>query len=1526
MAGEICSEASGDAECVEDPNADCSTNPFTTVACDPNDLSSIYRYDACGDFVEKVRTCTTDRICQDGRCILDCRDPQAAETCNRADPTAIYWESSCGATTTVKQQCDVANLEVCDDSSGTPQCVQDCGSNFAQKVCQPGSYDVFYANECGQITGTARRCLAVYDEVCGGVPGDARCVEGCGDPQTGEACNSADPGALYWADRCGNPTTKKMDCDVADFEECKTVGGQAQCVRECGSNYAQRVCDPTQPDGRFYANECGDITQRFWTCDTANFEVCDDSTGTARCVQDCGTNTMVQEACNPADLDAIYWADQCGNPTTKKMDCPSLHECDPSSGTPTCSLNCGGTTRDHQVCDPDNPRVIAWANQCGNIISVADYCSRANFEVCDDSLGTPTCVRECGSATADIACNPADPGALYYLNECDEFTTKFADCDAANFEVCDDSSGTAQCKRDCGSDFAQRVCDPNDLKAVYYADECGEITSRLRQCDTSNLRFCDDSSGAAECALDCGSDTAQTVCDSADPTALYNADLCGNISTKFADCDATNFEVCDDSSDAARCVRDCGSDYAQKVCIPGSYDVYYANACGDVTGRARRCLAVYGEVCTENSGQARCGPGCGDPQTGEACNPNDPSAIYWTDRCGEVTTKKSDCDVANFEVCKTVGGQPQCVRECGSDYAQRVCDPTDPGAVYYANECGEITQRSSTCSAANFEVCNDTSGVAECVPDCGSGMSQQICDPGDRSAIYWADQCGNPTTKLQDCPAMHSCDDSAGAPTCTLDCGHSREQKVCDPSNPGVIAWANSCGEITSTYTYCSRFNFEVCDDSTGTPQCVRECGSDTAQTMCDPSDPGAIYHANACGEITTKNVDCDATNFEVCDDSSGAALCVRDCGSRYAQKACNPADVGGIYYADECGEVTQRYRGCDTSNFEICDASSGTPQCVRECGGDMNQQVCDPARPDKIFWANRCGEPTTEAMSCPPQHSCDSSGDTPVCTLDCGGEREKKICDPSDPTKIFWADGCGKVTLLANSCSTSNFEVCDDSAGAPTCVQECGGDREQLVCDPTDDGAVYYADRCGNITTKAADCDLADFEVCDDSTGDAVCARDCGANSDHKECDPADPDAVYWANGCGEITSKFTDCNNGKQCAPNGSGSVACLCEPTDDVACYGTNRLYSPSGIAVVDSCGITTDVAVEECLNGEVCREIEGSPTCWSSVLDTSSEYYIRGCTLNLYLDAPTELPMDCRCRRSTSGTGMSLGSGIIQCWPVATSWNRGHRFATGPHFYSVSSNRQSGGGVLDETTNKLYFAFNWSDGTYTEAGLIGAFDITTGERSIVSGVYKDPSLGYQTYGSGHVSARYNSNGGQLEATTMPYVQDVEMGDDGYLYALSSDTATNVEITRVDPATGERTLMWKREVPGLTSGFGQCRGRAPTRATPPGLARCSSAGAPSRSTRRATTTWRSPTALTGWAWCGSRRTGRAARSCRVARRRPRPTRPISAAGTPRSTARCAGCSGATTSSTPTPASASGSSSTTRSPAIGSTSPSPA
>ncbi len=134
------------------------------------------------------------------------------------------------------------------------------------------------------------------------------------------------------------------------------------------------------------------------------------------------------------------------------------------------------------------------------------------------------------------------------------------------------------------------------------------------------------------------------------------------------------------------------------------------------------------------------------------------------------------------------------------------------------------------------------------------------------------------------------------------------------------------------------------------------------------------------------------------------------------------------------------------------------------------------------------------------------------------------------------------------------------------------------------------------------------------------------------------------------------------------------------------------------------------------------------------------------------------------------------------------------------------REVGGGFYHSATREFVIAMNWNDATYTQsAGAIWAINVDTGARRVVSGIIDTPS-GYQTTGSGYVSNV--TVGGVLRHTApFPYLWDVQPGPDGNWYTYASDTQDNVEIIRVNPTTGARTLMWHVAVTGQNHMMGQC-----------------------------------------------------------------------------------------------------------------------
>ena len=133
--------------------------------------------------------------------------------------------------------------------------------------------------------------------------------------------------------------------------------------------------------------------------------------------------------------------------------------------------------------------------------------------------------------------------------------------------------------------------------------------------------------------------------------------------------------------------------------------------------------------------------------------------------------------------------------------------------------------------------------------------------------------------------------------------------------------------------------------------------------------------------------------------------------------------------------------------------------------------------------------------------------------------------------------------------------------------------------------------------------------------------------------------------------------------------------------------------------------------------------------------------------------------------------------------------------------------NGGGVYSPKHGEIFATKHFTDPNYQGAGMVVGYDIKTGARRIVSGRYPTAASTYEMYGSGYESQR--SVGVLLfEPTTLPGAWDLEMGGDGKLYVWGNRTG-NQEITRVDPDTGARTLVWMEALEGATAppAFGQC-----------------------------------------------------------------------------------------------------------------------
>ncbi|HMV66768.1 MAG TPA: putative metal-binding motif-containing protein, partial [Myxococcota bacterium] len=206
--------------------------------------------------------------------------------------------------------------------------------------------------------------------------------------------------------------------------------------------------------------------------------------------------------------------------------------------------------------------------------------------------------------------------------------------------------------------------------------------------------------------------------------------------------------------------------------------------------------------------------------------------------------------------------------------------------------------------------------------------------------------------------------------------------------------------------------------------------------------------------------------------------------------------------------------------------------------------------------------------------------------------------------------------------------------------------------------------------------------------------------------------------------------------------------------------------------------------------------------SSTTVESSPYYADNCTIAQYEENRTDLPVDCRCNEAT----------LPICFAPYDSLSVGGAWGAGPRMADVNNvGREVGGGFLDEARREYVVAMNWHDAVYTHSvGVIWGVDVDTGDRRVISGVIDTPS-GYVTTGGGYTS-NVTISGVVQHTAPLPFLWDVQPGPDGDWYAYGSDAGDNVEIVRIDPATGDRALVWHQAVAGQPHAMGQCASDRP------------------------------------------------------------------------------------------------------------------
>lgn len=313
--------------------------------------------------------------------------------------------------------------------------------------------------------------------------------------------------------------------------------------------------------------------------------------------------------------------------------------------------------------------------------------------------------------------------------------------------------------------------------------------------------------------------------------------------------------------------------------------------------------------------------------------------------------------------------------------------------------------------------------------------------------------------------------------------------------------------------------------------------------------------------------------------------------------------------------------------------------------------------------------------------------------------------------------------------------------------------------------------------------------------------------------CSATNPLAIVNQDSCGGRTL-VGNCASTSPCTVLADAGVGCVCPlgPNPRLKCHTAGAVSGPleTTLGLVNSCGMLLPEVVQRCLIGERCwytflADGGVDPTanefCAASI-DSSqsmSPFYALACDDNIYMAATTGLIMDCRCNRSNAA--------MQECRPAADAWTAGLRRGTGPNTQPINLAKW-GGGFIHQ--GELYAAVHYTGGNVAtiKPGAIYAFTLSNGNRRVVSGSYVDPVNGRVDVGSGYT----------LQGEALPFLVDAKLGTDGKIYAMGSDTLNNVEITRVDPQTGARTLVWRRQSLAEASitnfPYGQCfDGRAST-----------------------------------------------------------------------------------------------------------------
>lgn len=445
-------------------------------------------------------------------------------------------------------------------------------------------------------------------------------------------------------------------------------------------------------------------------------------------------------------------------------------------------------------------------------------------------------------------------------------------------------------------------------------------------------------------------------------------------------------------------------------------------------------------------------------------------------------------------------------------------------------------------------------------------------------------------------------------------------------------------------------------------------------------------------------------------------------------------------------------------------------------------------------------------------------------------------------------------LTITAVGCSDDSTDPQSDASPDATTID---GSVDSSDVSPDSDAR----DQTSDVQLTDATTDAQEEDMTSDEEQDSSQPEDCQAGGtvgtavDGKlVCNPSDLEYLYTSDACGNpIGRSTTRCFSPKECEEHAvTGQAFCSCPLTGELTCKASNAnfpqsLYDDTYVVKERACSngpLDPADIIETCDFGSVCFKDtymapnytprnNGAAFCARSTTDTSSPYYDFACTTAFpeHMRYPTDLEIDCRCRVGAVAGSQANGGGgtrpadpnnfdlsvdpdahpkgrIMDCesptkadlfqWPIPAG--------NGPVFDDYNDGIAFWyGAEFNQATREVFAVVLWTDSTYERTASVVAWNVDTKDRRVVSGVFPGSVNGYETFGSGYDSPKslVTSEPG---TQPMTQVEVVRLGNDGNLYVSSTH-----EIIRVDLQTGERTLIWKRQVEALTgdisSLYGQC-----------------------------------------------------------------------------------------------------------------------